>query len=143
MIATVSRETAIQVVGALYILSAIVSMPVIFVWSLALPSMLSKPSAEVLSFLSIFTTVLTLILAAGVAGWGLLMLRSWARVVALGLNGLGAAPIIFEVVRQPLVMGGELMLAGAVLLGLAAVSALLLCADFAALRRAECAKTAG
>jgi hypothetical protein len=63
--------------------------------------------------------------------------------VALGLNGLGAAPIIFEVVRQPLVMDGELMLAGAVLLGLAAVSALLLCADFAALRRAECAKTAG
>jgi hypothetical protein len=65
------------------------------------------------------------------------MLRSWGRIVALSLNGLGAAQILFEMFSQPDVMFWELVLPSAVLLCLEGVSALRLCADFEALRRAD------
>jgi hypothetical protein len=134
---------AIRVVGFLYAFFAILSVPVLAYWSLAVPSALREPSSEALTFLAIFTMVLTIGLAAGVASWGLLALRPWARVVALGVNALGAAPILFGVFSDPRVMLRELVLPGAVLLCLLGVSALLLRADFDALRRADYAKTTG
>jgi hypothetical protein len=62
---------AIRVVGFLYAFFAILSMPVLVYWSLAVPSALREPSSEALTFLAIFTMMLTISLAAGVASWGL------------------------------------------------------------------------
>jgi hypothetical protein len=116
MTSTVSPG-AIRVVGFLYVISAVLSIPGIFVvWSLAVPVVLREPSSKAIAYLAIFAAVLTSILAAGVAGLGLLRLRPWARIVALGLNGLVAASILFEVFSKPPVMLGELVLPGAILL---------------------------
>ena len=136
-----AMRIAIRVGGVLYATLALGFIPALTIWSFAVPSALRERSSEALAFLAISAVLLTAMLATGAVGPGLMALRPWARAVALGLNALGAAPILFGVLSGPRVVLRELLLPAAVLLCLVGVSALLLRADFDALRRADDAAT--